>query len=327
MIQKYYGEIIEQAYERLGRQVKNTTLAKYSNDLLLSDIVMPQVVGERQDVSFFCHEFEAEKMAGPYEPFLDIIRQMLEQYEEVSLDEFLASNDIYYLHRPILSSYLRDGISEREEALICADVKYEKERMTEGILALLIALSKRKPCVILLNQLQYASKSTIVLINLLLESRETRNIAMVLGVNDLMHIPDHMEVVWEEMTEKLEDRNQVFPLGNAGKTQRGQGATDGGRTDEEVLIKVKNLVQLMDFEQALYYLDRLDRRIKFENLELEEDYRFNLWVQYANAAIFSMDLSRAMEICEDILKITPSFSKDTQMFYYYYLTGDRKSVV
>lgn len=321
MVEKYYEGIAEQVFGKLGKTARNMTLAKYSNDFSIQDIRLPKSITEQKDVFVWQYEFEPENMTGPYEPFLDMIGSMLREYDDLSLDKFLETNDIYYLQRPMIRSYLESGWCMREEELILGEIKYEQERMTEAILNMLISLSNKKPCLIILNRLQLASGTTITLLNRLWDDAEARNIGVVLGVNDLAHIPEHVLPVWEQLMEKLKDGNQVFHIGTTEIVRKKQLSFETF-AKEESLKTITNLVQMMDFSQALYYLDNVDRRIKFENLTLDGDLHFKLWTQYCYAAVFSMDLSRALEICEELTNIKTTFSSHIRMFFYYYLTGN-----
>lgn len=321
MIRKYYEGIIEQTYDKVGRFTQNITMARYSNDFSIEEIRLPESVKGRDNVFLWEYEFDPDNMSGPYEPFLDMICTMFKKYATVSVDEFLEKNDIYYLHRPTIRAYMESGRCYRQEQLILDETQYEQERMTDGILRMLISLSEVMPCVIVLNRLQLAAKSTIVLINRLLDMKDVKNIGLILGVNDLVHIPDHVLSVWDKMMEKLRDRSQVFHIGTSGKVQKNQRLYASITQNDVALQQITNLVNMLDFAQARFYLDELDRRIKFENLELDDDFRFKLSIQYAFAEIFSRDLSKALEICEEIKKLQLSISTNRKMFYYYYLTS------
>ncbi|MCF2642664.1 MAG: tetratricopeptide repeat-containing diguanylate cyclase [Lachnospiraceae bacterium] len=321
MIEKYYGGMIEQVFGKIGSHSKNMTLAKYSNDFSVQNVQWPEKIREQKDVFIWEHEFVPGNMSGPYEPFLDIIGTMFHEFYDKTLEDFLEENDIYYLQRSLIRSYIENGQCEREEQLIFGEIKYEQERMQEGILRMLISLSKKKPCLIILNRIQFAAGTTLALLNCLFESPDAKNIGVVLGENDLTHIPEHVLPVWETLVEKLKDENQVLHIGTTQCIQKEQ-PLDGVIVREEVLPKITNLVQMMDFSQALFYLNEIERRIKFESFKLENDLHFLLWEQYCYAAFFSMDLSKTLEICEEIASMQTSFSSQEQMFFYYYLTGN-----
>lgn len=324
MVEKYYEGIIEQVCERIGEHAGNMTLARYSNDFSIENITMPQSVCEKKDMFIWSYEFEPDQISGPYEPFLDLIQAMFrEQTEQTKQtpDEFMEENDIYYLHRQMLCSYMKGGFCRREEELILGEIEYEQECMTQGILRMLISLSKKKPCLIILNRIQLAAGTTLTLLGRLLEEEEAKNIGVVLGVNDLIHIPEHVLPVWDNLMERLKDESQVFHIGTTDEVRKKRFSADIFK-DEESLKKITNLVRLMDFSQVLYYLDSVDRKIKFENLSISDDLKFELWAQYCWAAMFSKDLSKALEICEELTNLKTTFSPDIRMLFYYYLTGN-----
>ena len=203
MVEKYYEGIIEQVYGRIGGHAGNMTLARYSNDFSIEDLTIPQRVRDQKDVFVWSYEFDPSEMSGPYEPFLDLISAMFEEQGGQDFDEFLEENDIYYLHRQMLRSYRKGGFCRREEGLILGEIEYEQECMTEGILRMLLSLSEKKPCLIILNRIQLAAGTTLTLLDRLLEEEKAKNIGVVLGVNDLIHIPEHVLPVWDRLMERL----------------------------------------------------------------------------------------------------------------------------
>ena len=148
---------------------------------------------------------------APYEPFLDLISAMFEEQGGQNFDEFLEENDIYYLHRQMLRSYRKGGFCRREEGLILGEIEYEQECMTEGILRMLLSLSENKPCLIILNRIQLAAGTTLTLLDRLLEEEKAKNIGVVLGVNDLIHIPEHVLPVWDSSDGALKRRESGLP--------------------------------------------------------------------------------------------------------------------
>ena len=184
MVEKYYEGIIEQVYGRIGGHAGNMTLARYSNDFSIEDLTIPQRVRDQKDVFVWSYEFDPSEMSGPYEPFLDLIFAMFEEQGGQNFDEFLEENDIYYLHRQMLRSYRKGGFCRREEGLILGEIEYEQECMTEGILRMLLSLSEKKPCLIILNRIQLAAGTTLTLLDRLLEEEN----AQALNVQNLKQV-------------------------------------------------------------------------------------------------------------------------------------------
>lgn len=320
MIQKYYNGILEQIYNRIGKEEHNVALAKYSNDFSVDRLALPQHITACEGVYFTSCEFASGDLAGPYEPFLSLIKDMFEQYETLALDDFMEKCKVYGLHRQIIRSYIVTGRCRRDEQLLYNETSYEQERMTEAILTMMIELSKIKPFLILINRLQLAARSTMILLTKLLLAEDVKNIGVVLGMNELQHFPEFIIPVWENLTEELEDQNAVFRIGSAGGTEIERPKEDV--SDEHFLAELEilwNLFFMLDLEQALFCLERLNRRLKFENFTMTDAKKFEIWHLYAYVCIYTGDLSKALEISEDIKRLVIPDNGTRPLFDAYYI--------
>lgn len=59
----------------------------------------------------------------------------------------------------------------------------------------------------------------------------------------------------------------------------------------------------MDYEQAFYIYSRLERRIKFDNLAMDGRTKYHLLLGFAKVAVLTRELSKALELCEDLAAI------------------------
>lgn len=72
---------------------------------------------------------------------------------------------------------------------------------------------------------------------------------------------------------------------------------------EKVYRKLQNMVEFLDFDQAAYYLETIERKIKFDNLLVDDAARFRMWLLFVKVSILRQDIPKALEICEDLEKI------------------------
>ena len=63
------------------------------------------------------------------------------------------------------------------------------------------------------------------------------------------------------------------------------------------------MVEFLDFDQAAYYLETIERKIKFDNLLVDDAARFRMWLLFVKVSILRQDIPKALEICEDLEKI------------------------
>lgn len=74
------------------------------------------------------------------------------------------------------------------------------------------------------------------------------------------------------------------------------------------------MVEFLDFDQAAYYLETIERKIKFDNLLVDDAARFRMWLLFVKVSILRQDIPKALEICEDLEKsILPERKRSVHM--------------
>ena len=303
MIERYYNNAIEQVWGEVGKSRHNYMLLRYSNDFSVQRLESVNCLKGQDDVFFACQECEPDEMPSAYEPYLSVIRQMVQKEKDLDLEQFMDECEVYSLHRPIISSYFKKGICKREEDILLGEVAYEQERMMNAIVNMLLVLTKKKPLMVIINRFQLVARSTVLLTEMLMR-KGSPNIGILLGVNDTQTVPEFLRQDWDSLIEYLEDTNKIHHIGtsNREKTEKNQEQTVSEYNTTEGYRKLKNLVEFLDFEQAYYLLNRFERMVKFDNLEITEENRYRMLLLFARVAIMMKDLSKALEVCEDIEK-------------------------
>lgn len=319
MIQKYYNSILEQVFAQIGKKEHNIVLAKYSNDFSLKQLEISEQITNNKEVRFVAHEFRAEKLSGAYEPFLDLILELFDQQKEMTFDEFLDKCNVYSLQRPIIAAYRETGKCIRKEGLLYTEVDYERERMHDAIVAMLVEVSKIQPFMLWINRMQFAGMGTIEIVYELLKAEHTENIGIVLGMNEQQRLPEYMLPGWESVTEELDNNVAIFRIGNAGESREQRDEVITAESIADDIRTLQNLVFFMDFEQALFYLEKVDRRIRFDNFTVSDEVKYELWQFYAYVSVYMRDLPKALEISEGILQLAEKKKNRRMRFYAYYL--------
>ena len=318
MIERYYNNAIEQVWGDVGKSGHNYMLLRYNNDFSVQSLESVNCLRGQDDVFFACHEFEHDEMPSAYEPYLSIIQQMVKNEKTMDLEALMNKCDVYRLHRPIIRSYFNKGLCEREEDIILGEVGYEQERMINAIANMLTELTKMQPLMLVINRFQLAARSTVLLTEALMRQGNP-NIGILLGVNDIQILPEFIRPDWESLIEYLEDSNKLHHIGNSNreKTEKNREDTVSEYNTAEGYQKLKNLVEFLDFEQAYYLLNRFERMVKFDNLEITEENHFHVLLLYARVAIMMKDLSKALEVCEDLEKIARAIGKGNFEYHFY----------
>lgn len=317
MIDKYYNGVIEQVYGRVGKTERNIVMASYNNDFSIESLETIKRYQENDDSVFFAwHEFGYRELTGAYEPFLDTICNMFRKYREGDFDTFLTECGVYEPQRVVFRSYYENGICDREEGVLLNEVEYEQGRMTETIAAMLKALAKTHPIVLVINRFQMASRSAFELVYALIRKPD-KNIGLVLGVNESVGRWESIAEVWDGIVESLEDHSQLYHIGSSNRRRTelkeelalGEGYADNVYVDEnyeESICKVANIVEFLDYDQAERYFQGVEHKIKFEDAQMEDSCKRKFYLLYARTSILLGELSKALELVSEATHMIPA---------------------
>lgn len=313
MIEKYFNGVIEQVYHRIGTAEKNIVMASYNNDFSVSGLENKKRYQEDDNVFFACCELRYETLSGAYAPFLDIICDMFRKFIKGDFEAFLRECGTYELHRSLFLGYYEDGICKREEGVLLNEVEYEQRRMTEAIVAMLKKLTEYRPIMIVINRFQLAGRSSMELIYRLLTEPCTE-IGIVLGVNEMQPRLDMAVNMWDAIVEKLEDSSQIYHIGSSGKHRNRENAEDVAeeKNYSHMLAKVETIITFLDCDQAKWYLQKLEYKLKFEDIFVDDITLREFYLLYTRTAILRAELSKALEMVDSAMRL-PSVRKD--LFY------------
>lgn len=322
MIEKYYNGVIEQVYSKVGVLEENIVMACYSNDFSIWGLESIEEYSRNQDgVYFASHEYEHNTIVGAYEPFLDIICRMYREKVGGDFGEFLESCGVYYLQKDTLISYYETGICTREESVLLNEAEYERGRMTEAITGMLRKLSESMPLVIVINRFQMASRSTIEVLNYLLNQPSAR-IGVVLGTNEMMLKQNSNSPEWNMLVEKLEDHSHVYHIGDAGRNRNhaARGVAKDNVDYDQMQQQLANIIDLLDYEQATKYLLNIEHQIRFEDVKISDKHQLKLYFLHVKAAILQRELTKALELLEAVAHLNvPEDEHEMKYKYAYYM--------
>lgn len=305
MFEKYYNGVIEQIYGKVEEAENNIVMVCYNNSFSAEGLETIKRYSENRDNVFFTwKQFSSEEIVGAYEPFLDVICQMHKEFVKGDFDEFLAKCQVYELHRDVLKMYYETGVCKRQEKVLLDEVEYEQNRMTKTIALMLQEVAKYKPVMMVINRFQLASKSSIQLVRVLLES-SANNIGIVLGVNEARIRKDYRVNEWQALTERLNDLGQVYHIGSSGMERKRNHTTLGKQYQDykNMFVRLNNVIELLDYEQANSYFVEIERQIKFEEAKMPDGVKLSLYFMHTQVAILLGDFSKALDIIEDISKL------------------------
>ena len=198
----------------IGRKISNYVFVKhygrYSIDA--DDAKNAMTVYDELEVSYV--HFANNEMIESYEPFMSIIRGCYEKhYSELTVDEYLSKFNIYELHKSFFKGYIDSGECIRHEPFVLDEIKFEKTKMLESVVNVIIELSKTHPMLIMIDNAHAIPGSTIQLLKLLFEHKENTNIGVFAAYNDLKHIASVNKNEWYAFINMLSAKECVFEGG------------------------------------------------------------------------------------------------------------------
>lgn len=298
---------------------------KHYNTFTLSREDMEEIEKDYPEMLLFYHDFYGEEMADAYEPFLSLIKTLYMQEAKQDIDEFLEECQVYSRQRSLIRAYIQNGECRRQEEVILSEVAYEKQRMTDSLIRIMIHCAGKHPFLLVLNGCHLAGKSTIMLLDKLFDYPGNENICVLSAYNNLHGVLPHIADDWSSYTEKLEESGCVID---------GEMMADQGQSEEQnarfhfnsanvkrYLMKLNNMYQTLDLEQAKYYLGIIYRKIELERLLLQEQDKFEILELYARVCILSDDIATALLVCENLQTVQWEKGQFEGRYLYYYLLG------
>lgn len=320
----YYETYIAPTMESFtgGTQAKRFTIVKHYNTVAITDEDV-SVAKAGHPGFYVCYKrFDSSRMIGAFEPFVGVIRDIYETYEgHKTPEEFIAQFPVYPLQRSVFENLVKCPVCKRKEEILLDEIDYEKQQILESMAQVLTILSGKYPLLFLLDNLNLASGSTVLLLLKLLEESDG-NIFIYGAFNELYSPLPHVTEIWEKWVERLEDYNCIVNGGGDEiKVEEENGYFQFEVSCmEEYLTKLNNMYYLLDYEQAQHYLSLIYNKIEVERLFVDEDSIFRLYMLYAMISIYS-DMPRALVLCDNI-QFLPNINKSVKKrFWYSYVLG------
>ena len=160
----YLETILNSIEDNINNDSKNVVfINNHSSFVLPKNIIEDNIVAHKGNYIIKEHTFRSDIMQGPYEPFMDWIREIYkEDFEsELSIEEFLCECGIYNNQLEVFKTYIQSGHCVRKEDVILHEVDYEKNKFLISLLNIIRKLAEKKPLYLILNKLHLADSSTM----------------------------------------------------------------------------------------------------------------------------------------------------------------------
>ncbi|OHD57094.1 MAG: hypothetical protein A2Y33_09215 [Spirochaetes bacterium GWF1_51_8] len=229
--------------------------------------------------NFFHYNLRSTESVSPYYPLLDSLFSLIASREAGDIESVVSSAGIYPLHRRIfIDAYSRRPIV-RDEELIDEELSFERLEMKHSILNLFNYLTEGKPFLILIENIQNMSDSTLEMLDFFHQNSRRAS-----GLFVMTYIPDQVSVF-----EKREYLAKIIETGGGErqyeletgidspgvKPERKKGGTSDivKRIDEcESLLRFFNLPECKTLALEIY------EQIEKESEKAYEEHKLRLLV-------------------------------------------------
>lgn len=315
----YFNELISDLYVGSVSREGCLYIIQQSNIMKMDENDFKKLTLPDKAVGFY-HEFNHNNMMGAYDPFLKVIKEMKEHIG-MSDEELLRLSGACLHHYDIFKSYFATGVCKRKDWPILTELEYEKKRILQAIVKMLKVLSDRCLILVLLNNIQMISTSTIQLLELLVN--ESVNNLRIIGIMNQSAKSSHYTArafsnllavckergsvsdwtILEEEEIAIDD--QIFYIKQA--------------DEEEYFTKLNNMLMLLTYEQANNYLSYINQRFEADTVNVTEQFRARQLRYYIISRMYKGNYAMALLVCDTLRKTNCEEMKQTnQLFACYY---------
>ena len=253
------------------------------------------------------HRYDEKRIRQPFEPFMDIIRNYVNEKKEDSsflLDEFMERTNVYSVHKEIFESYLAVGECSRTEEMLLGEYDYEAERFKNAVLNMLCEIAKEQSLIIVLDEINLAGSSVLKMLKLISKKKKYQNIkilAIYNGVGSTLSFSQEELKTLVYYCEKTEKIFQWFY-----ETEDGKYAV--AMEEEQISWKVdiqilRALMYMLEFEQAGYYIKILIKEIEKRNLIIAPETHRELLKMLFQINIQAEEYAEALLQCDMMQKL------------------------
>lgn len=190
-------------------------------------------------------------VSDPFGPLFTWIKEKFLE-EKDSLDSIFEKLNIYPTHRNIIKSYINTGIVKRDEDLLYVDYKYEKHKMYESILKIYNYYSRDKELWLLLENLNFASYSTIKWLSWFLKQNIDCNFKILATVSSFKYSDSKYQNKFDELLQDLEFNNSVLQFDDL-----------SDNSDDEELNVIDSSYDLTTLGENFFYFFTFEESEKF----------------------------------------------------------------
>ncbi len=296
----------------------------YSGMTISNDEIHKKIIEIDKNIIYKHHIYRQDVMQEAYEPFLTWIRDIYNQYYEISVEEFLNNAGIYPLMIPMFQSYLECGVFKRKDQRIVSEGEYEKERLLEAIVRILDYISLEHMLVGVMEKLHYAETSVLDLLLYMIKHNFSSNIMLIITYNDSNKPNMHILERYMELIQLLKKDQLILDCTNENNLPETKELAMFNLNEDaigEYLVSVNNMVNTLAYDQAEYYLELLYHKYEVEKYEISDQERLDFLVLYGLTSVYNYNIKMAHIVCDRIADMENYKENEMAGFLYNYITA------
>lgn len=268
-----------------------------------------------QGINGFFYEYSSFTMIKAYEPFLDVIKDMVNRYR-MDLDRLLNNAKIYSLQRSVFKSYIRTGHVEREEEPILGETEFERQKFVKGVVNLLLKISEKHEMFILINNANQMCDSTLDVIEEL-EKYTSYKFKVLLITDEMGNYKSYLSDQFNRFIKRFDEYGLVldWPFEEEGRKEEPKVNV---KNSTEELLCIQDMFYTYAINQAEYYMNIIYQKVELEKVSVSMEYRLKMLSMYIMISVFKENYSYALVLCDKLNLIDAGHLKDKKNYEYYY---------
>ncbi len=299
----------------------NIALIKNTNKINVAKTEIVEMLSEEYASRIFYYSFEPNQMTEVYAPFLSIMEQLID-IQAIMPQSLVREVGVYKLHETIYESYFATGRCGRVEEPFFSEVKFEKEKMAKEISSMLAYLCGDQDIYIVLNRLNYASASTLELLDYILGNPECEHIRILAFKNESGKSRP-FEVDYQKNFEiHCEARNCLFEWPAEGEeieTAIENGFVFNANEIETYLRHGYNMYSMFAYDEARYFMDNIYAKVQIEKVSITQKQEVRLYTLLTTLAVMQGDCAHALLIVDNLHRLSMVIHDWSVEYGYHYL--------
>ena len=299
----------------------NVALIKNTNRINIVKTEIVEMLSEEYASRIFYYSFEPNKMLEVYAPFLSIMEQLID-IQAIMPQSLVKEVGVYKLHETIYESYFATGRCGRIEEPFFSEVKFEKEMVPKELARMLAYLCGDQDIYIVLNRINYASASTLELLDYILGNPECHHIRILAFENESGKSRGFEMDYHRRFVEHCETKHCLFEWGADGEEV--ENAIENSfvfnvENMETYLRHSYNMYCMFAYDEARYFLDCIYDKVQIEKVKITTLQEVRLYTQLITLAVMQGDCAHALLVATNMHQLSLKMDDWNVEYGYHYL--------